>query len=164
MRTPKAYFITFRTYGSWLRGDRRGWTDRRNNVPDTPHLEPDDALAGKDLQRLKHPPVTLSSVARRVVEEAVRDECAHHGWPLLALNVLATHVHLVAESDRKPEYVMTTLKAAATGRMRAAGIFDPDTKVWARHGSTVYLWSEYSVADACDYVLFRQGHHTASGE
>jgi len=113
---------------------------------------------------MKHPTVTLSPSAREAVEEAVRDECEHHGWPLLALNVLETHVHLVAVSDKKPEYVMTALKAVATGRLRAAGLLEPDVKVWARHGSTMYLWTERSVADACDYVLHRQGHGAASAE
>jgi hypothetical protein len=29
--TPLAYFITFRAYGTWLHGDKRGSVDRHNN-------------------------------------------------------------------------------------------------------------------------------------
>lgn len=48
MSKPLAYFISFRTYGSWLRGDERGWQDRRNNKYGTPFGQPDEGLAVRD--------------------------------------------------------------------------------------------------------------------
>ncbi len=35
---PLAYFITFRCYGTWLHGDRRGSVDRFHNIYGTPRL------------------------------------------------------------------------------------------------------------------------------
>ncbi|MGH2633676.1 MAG: hypothetical protein ACRDG3_09730 [Tepidiformaceae bacterium] len=33
---------------------------------------------------------------------------------------------------------------------------DSDAKVWSRHGSTVYLWTEPDVESAYNYVVFGQ--------
>ncbi len=51
---PLAYFITFRTYGTWLPGDERGTVDVDNNAYGSP------VRAGSELQettaqsRLRH--------------------------------------------------------------------------------------------------------------
>jgi hypothetical protein len=36
--TPLAYFISFRSYGTWLHGDKRGAIDRVHNRYRTPYL------------------------------------------------------------------------------------------------------------------------------
>ncbi len=41
MSDPVAYFITFTTYGTWLRGRAPGSVDRDHNVPGTSFLPPD---------------------------------------------------------------------------------------------------------------------------
>jgi hypothetical protein len=38
--TPLAYFIMFRSYGTWLHGDSRGSVDRLHNTYGTPRLPP----------------------------------------------------------------------------------------------------------------------------
>lgn len=102
---------------------------------------------------LRNPPVRLSDKACAAVRAAVLAACRKRGWRVLALNVQATHTHLVVVA---PEHVMATLKAWATRRLRATRLITRDTRIWARHGSTVYLWDDSLVTDACDYVLHRQ--------
>jgi len=50
MRKTLAVLLTMTTYGTWLRGDRRGWVDHGRVLP------PDPELQGADRRRMKHPP------------------------------------------------------------------------------------------------------------
>ena len=49
MQKTLAIMFTMTTYGTWLRGDRRGWVDHGRVLPPNPELE------ATDRQRLKHP-------------------------------------------------------------------------------------------------------------
>jgi hypothetical protein len=64
-----AYFITFRTYGSWLHGDSRGSVDRFHNVYGTPRLPPNKLREKYIRSRMKRPPARLTLKQRRVVEQ-----------------------------------------------------------------------------------------------
>ena len=39
---PLAYLISFRAYGTWLHGDRRGSVDRFHNRYGTPRIPPNE--------------------------------------------------------------------------------------------------------------------------
>ncbi|MBI5949900.1 MAG: hypothetical protein HY875_17320 [Chloroflexi bacterium] len=83
---------------------------------------------------------------------AIGERCVHTGWELLALNVRNEHVHVVMRSEVEPEVVMGSLKRWATRALIEAGERRQGQKVWSRHGSTRYLWTEESVELACRYV------------
>jgi hypothetical protein len=51
--TPLAYFISFRAYGTWLHGDKRGSIDRFNNRYRAPYIQ----ASGK-WQYYNDPPAT----------------------------------------------------------------------------------------------------------
>ena len=57
----------------------------------------------------------------------------------------------------KPEHVMDSFKAYATRKLREADLLCQGVKLWARHGSTPYLWTEEEVQRAIDYVVNGQG-------
>lgn len=145
---PLAYFITFRTYGTWLHGDRRGSVDRHHNARGAPVVNASEQRLGWCADRLRDGPVCLNPEQRRVVSEALREACEFRSWRLLAANVRTNHVHVVISADVAPERVMTTLKAWASRRL--------GTGVWARHGSTRYLWRFQDVVRSCHYVLHEQ--------
>ena len=42
--TPVAYLLTFRSYGTWLHGDRRALVDRFHSIYGTPRLPPRDNI------------------------------------------------------------------------------------------------------------------------
>ena len=69
---PLAYFISFRTYGTWLHGDERGSVNRKQNKYGTPRIAPNARLQKAERKLLKHPPVTLDGYQRPVVENAIR--------------------------------------------------------------------------------------------
>lgn len=114
------------------------------------------ALASYEASELRHEPVELSPRMWEVVEGAIRDVCSHRGWRVLALNVRTNHVHTVVFSAPGPERVLTAFKAWATRRLVEAGLIERGSRVWSRHGSTVYLFKPEKVAEKVHFVLYGQ--------
>ena len=155
---PLAYFITFRSYGTWLHGDERGSVDRDHKVYGSP-LYPHRELRNNHVQGLlKQAPVLLDADRRRSVEAAVRETCEIRSWTLFAINIRTNHGHFVVKAqDKKPSTVMTAFKANATRQMRIDGCWENDLSPWAERGSSRYLWRDESVSRAVNYVLYGQG-------
>ncbi|MGE0128009.1 MAG: transposase [Blastocatellales bacterium] len=156
-RIPLAYLITFRCYGTWLHGDKRGSVDRLHNVYGTPFLSRDEEREEEERRRLKQAPVELDEARRIAVDKAVREVCVHRGWTLRAINVRTNHVHVVVSASCKPKKVLNDFKAYATRGMRKAGVWKSAIGPWAEKGSRRYLWKPRQVERACDYVLNHQG-------
>lgn len=85
-----AIMVTMTTYGTWLRGDRRGWVDDGVIMPPNPQLE------GRDANRMKHPPFRFerdrlcdvgAMIGRSLIERM--------DVSILALTVQTWHVHFV---------------------------------------------------------------------
>ena len=53
--------------------------------------------------------------------------------------------------------MMHSFKAYATRKLRGDGLVNAGDKVWARHGSTKYLWTDEHIEKAVEYVLYGQG-------
>jgi REP element-mobilizing transposase RayT len=154
---PLAYFITFRTYGTWLHGDERGSMQRGSSGLLAPPIPQNPLREAWEARQLLHPPVLLNAHARSVVDAAIRETCLLRDWPLSALNVRTNHVHMVVSAPIAPERVLNSLKAWCTQRLKEAGLAVEGGRAWSRHGSTRYLWREADVAAACEYVEEAQG-------
>jgi len=154
---PVAYFLTFRAYGTWLPGDRRGSTSWRQNAPGSPPLDVDADLELRSRARLRSDAVYFDAPRRRAIAEAIRSVCSARGWVLFALNVRTNHVHLVVQCGARPERALIDFKVYATRQMVVSGAFRAGDRAWSRHGSTRYLWNERDVDVACQYVTYGQG-------
>jgi len=155
--TPLAYFISFRSYGTWLHGDKRGSIDRFHNQYGGPYLPRIDAWHCHNRKQLKTDPFILGARERRSVEKAIRETCRIRKWHLQAVNVRTNHVHTVVTADRNPELVLNALKGNATHCLREDRLWQYAFSPWARKGSKIRLWNERSVANAIYYVLYGQG-------
>ena len=132
--------------------------DRRNynkfggqKRPANRHLELSDA------GYLKNPAFSFDAIRRKHVEAAIREVCVTRVIKLVAINVRTNHVHIVVATNRLPEPIMNSFKSYATRRLRQEGFVGPEEKVWARHGSTRYLWTEEHIGAAVEYVVNGQG-------
>jgi hypothetical protein len=56
---PLAYFISFRSYGTWLHGDERGSIDRFHNRYGSPYIPPNKDWHRSNKQLLKTSPLIL---------------------------------------------------------------------------------------------------------
>ncbi|MBA3313773.1 MAG: transposase [Planctomycetaceae bacterium] len=98
----------------------------------------------------------LEDSLRIIVQDAVIRTAKHRDWRLLAVHVRTTHVHIVVvAADVAPERVMNDFKAYATRSLRQVDA--ALARVWSRHGSTRYLWTDDHVCDAMTYVVEKQG-------
>jgi hypothetical protein len=104
--TPLAYFISFRSYGTWLHGDERGSIDRFNNRYRDPYIPPNETWQRHNRNQLKTDPFILGARERGSVEKAIRETCKIRKWDLQAFNVRTNHVHTVVTANRKPELVL----------------------------------------------------------
>ena len=154
---PLAHLITFRCYGTWLHGDKRGSMDRKQNVYGAPKIASNVALESSDSRQRSNSPFVLNSTQRRIVEQAIREVCEHRKYQLRAINVRTNHAHSVVSAMQKPEPILDAFKSYSTRALRRAGLISPSVKPWARHGSTTYLWKERDVAKAIEYVVLGQG-------
>ena len=159
---PLAYLITFRCYGTLLHGDERRSMSRKQNVYGTPRIQSKPGLEQAEVKRLKHPPVTLNSRPRNIVEQAVRGVCVHRKYLLRAINVRTNHVHAIVSAMCKPEPILEAFKSYSTRALRASNLLSREIKPWARHGSTIYLWKERNLEKAMEYVLLGQGDEPPS--
>jgi hypothetical protein len=91
--TPLAYFMSFRTYGTWLHGDKRGSIDRFHNRYRSPYVPQDDKWRDYNEQRLKTKPLILKGRHRRAIHAAIRETCDIRKWSLYAINVRTNHIH-----------------------------------------------------------------------
>ena len=154
---PVAYLLSFRCYGSWLPGDRRGWVSRHGgNVAGTPLMAPSGALADDAAARQSQPSFWLGEQARATVCRTVEEVAAFRGWHVEALSVRTSHVHAVLRADVPPERALTQLKAWSTRRLVEAKLAYQGQKVWSEHGSTKYLWDERGVRRVKYYVNHEQ--------
>ena len=72
----RAYFITFTTYGSRLRGDPRGSTDRRSTGYGEPFITGAPRLAAAQNESMKWPAFVMADRERRIVAGAITSICA----------------------------------------------------------------------------------------
>ena len=159
-----AYFITFSTYGTWLHGTSKGKgsVDHEHNQYGEAFVAPDAGLEAEARDAMKQPAYVMDSPAQRtVVCEAVVGLCRERGWGLLALHVRTNHVHAVVEADRDPGRMMSDMKSRASRMLTRAGFGDETRRRWTRHGSTLHLFNQATVADKIDYTLNRQGPRMA---
>lgn len=155
---PVAYLITIRCYGTWLHGDDRGSMDRgEHNRYGAPKIAPKPALRKSDETMSSARQFELGTRHRKAVKEAIQEVCEFRGHRLFALNVRSNHAHAVVSAGKKVELIMHSFKAYATRKLRSSGLIDKDTKVWSRHGSTRYLWTDNHIENAVEYVLYGQG-------
>lgn len=155
--TPLAYFISFRSYATWLHGDKRGSIDRFHNRYRVPYIPPNDKWQRYNEQRLKAKPLILKARHRKSIQAAMRNTCNIRSWLLQAINVRTNHIHTVVSANRKAGLVLNAFKANATRQLRQDGLWPYSFSPWADKGSKRRLWNERSVAKAIEYVLNGQG-------
>ncbi|MCX7125093.1 MAG: transposase [Gammaproteobacteria bacterium] len=158
---PLAYFITFRTYASWLHGDDRTSVDRTNNRFNTPKIAPNPCLHRSMYDAQKQETVTLNKRHGDIILDAAAHVCDKNNWKIHALHVRTNHVHATITSERTPEHVMQQLKAHATRFLRIHKEFSKDKKIWSRHGSTEYLWLPKDLYFSSEYTIEKQGRKMA---
>lgn len=91
MGQVQAVMFTVNTYGTWLRGDARGWIEKGVLFP------PDPSLEAADRARMKWPPYLFSQDMRWAVgNEIGRSYIQRLRGTIHAMHVGRWHIHLMA--------------------------------------------------------------------
>lgn len=144
---PVGYYLTWRTYGTWLPGDVRGWVKYHGG------WQPADPIREREAKaHMTEDACTLTPEQRGVVERQIAETCAHRGWTLHAINCRSNHVHVVVTAAvDDPDKIRIDLKAWASRALRR--IFDSNRQNWwAERGSVLYLNSDDDLEAATRYV------------
>ncbi|HRH42704.1 MAG TPA: transposase [Pyrinomonadaceae bacterium] len=155
---PLAYLLTFRTYGTWLHGDKRGLVDTHNrkNVYGAPDISPNKNLENLMQKKMKDQQFLLDEIQRKSVELAIEEFCQHKNFQLHAVNARTNHVHAVISAQTKPELIINFSKSYSTRKLRELKLISNKKTIWSRGGSRRYLWKERHVSLAIEYVLYGQ--------
>jgi len=160
-------------YGTWLPGDRRGFVGRvrdarpedppatariEHDVPGTPYDEDIPGLERASADLMKGPPIYVEAAHAEVLLGQFHETAAYRQWHLLAVAVMANHVHLVVRTppDADPTKVLGDFKAYGS-RALTARFGKPESGTWWTYsGSKRALPDERAVAAAINYVLHKQ--------
>ena len=143
---PIAFFLTISTYGTWLPGDTRGWTERRRGwqLPD-----PIRELEAK--AKMTEDACLLSPDQRNLVQSQIEETCRYRGWVLYATNCRSNQLHVVIGAENViPKKLRGDLKAWSTRRLKR---IDPAReKWWTERGSIRWIFDRESLDRVIQYV------------
>ncbi len=150
MSRTKAILLTWSTYGTWLRGDIRGWVEEGRLLP------PDPILESADRARMKHPVFTFDPGQLFGVGQAIGDSLnSRMKMRILALTVQTWHVHLVVGATSSAlSDIVKCAKDAARWHLRLG------RPLWTVKYDKRFYFSLESVRDRVEYV---ERHNTRLG-
>lgn len=151
------YHVTGGTYGTWLRGDPRGWRDRKHRE----HVEGDyrspppqgkyDALLEHVRASLKQPPVKLRPDQRAIAGQAMVEKLIELDVEVLALSLDAVHYHaLVRFGGGSARLLVGRAKKHAYHGLCGSG---HQGKVWAKRCRVQPIQSRAHQVRVYRYVL-----------
>lgn len=142
MRRTLGIMFTLTTYGTWLRGDARGWVDRGVVFPADPVLEE------ADRRRMKHSPFFFGRAhwldLGTMIGQSLQERLKLRIW---AMTVQSWHVHfVVAGTDEPVHRVVKCAKDAVRWGLR------PDRPVWSDGYDKRFCFDIDSVYNRIGYV------------
>jgi REP element-mobilizing transposase RayT len=158
------WFLTWRTYGTWLPGDERGFVDPIlnehgerviHNLPGTPldkdnpqlHHYAREVMRGSAVYLIGEQPVELF--------DQFQETARHRGWELLTVAILTNHVHLIVGvgGDPDPSTLLRDFKSYGSRRLNRRWTVPVSKTWWAESGSRRTLKTEESRNQAVQYIL-----------
>jgi len=150
MARTLATMLTLTTYGTWLRGDARGWVDAGTIFP------PDPVLEASDRRQMKHPPFRFAERDWRPVGDRIGTALGQRlGVAIFAMTVQSWHVHIViGPTAHDVSRVVKCAKDAVRWAMR------PGRPIWGDGYDKRFCFDEASALARIAYV---EEHNLARG-
>ena len=153
------YHCTEHTYGTWLRGDPRGWRARHHRE----HVEGDyknpppkgtyDELFEHSKSLMKRDPVRIQKDRRTFVLNCIVEKLQEKGIEVLIACLDGTHLHVIAQfPDHDPRHWMGMAKKHASHMCRSMPDY-PEGGLWAKRGLPKPIGDEGHLLNARDYIL-----------
>ena len=134
--------LTFTTYGTWLRGDKRGWVDEGRIFP------PDPVLEARDRARLKHDPYVFAPADLELAETAIGVALTSRlKVPVLSLYLGSWHCHAVVGATRH-----AVAEVAKCAKDAARYALQPDRPIWTEGYDKRWCFDVRSLTARIAYV------------
>ena len=166
------YHCTLHTYGTWLRGDPRGWRSRnhREHVEGDYKNRPAKGTYDKQFQRskdlMKRDPVTIDDdPVVRFVLKRLFERLQEFSIPVAIGAFDGVHAHILAQCPkRNPKIVIGIAKQYATAQLKSQGKalgfpeldLKPGEGIWATGSHPKPIGDEFHFDRAFDYI---HDHH-----
>ena len=161
MPMDRYWLLTWKTYGAWLPGDGRGFVSEVRdeaglkairNLPGTACSADMPALKAYAASVMDEEAVRLDLAQAQAVADQLRETALHRGWQLLALAVMADHVHLVVgvPGDPDPEKLLGDFKGWASRRLNKG--WGRRSHWWTQSGSRRKKPTSEAIRAAVVYV------------
>ncbi len=168
-----ATLLTWTTYGTWLRGDQRGYVGKtladkglvvpKRNAYGTPYDADSGRTLNRDATAMKGRPVFLTLLQAACAAEALCELAGRTGYDLLRGAIMRDHVHLVvAAHPHDKNEIMRRMKSIASVRLtkrfghppaKAGGSCEGGGRWWTKEGSKREKREEAAVEAAIEYVV-----------
>jgi REP element-mobilizing transposase RayT len=157
------WFLTWTTYGTWLPGDERGFVSNvregpgpevRHNTPGTPYDRDMPDLRRSAQAALKCPPIYLGLEQAEALLEQFHETARYRGWELLAIGIMANHVHIVVgvPGDPDPSDLLESFKPYGSRKLNRRWGKPASETWWTEGGSKRKLRDEAAIRAAIEYV------------
>jgi REP element-mobilizing transposase RayT len=167
------WLLTSTFYGNWLPGDQRGFVSRvrdsrpdesptshrrEHSLPGTPYDENLSGLRHSAQQRLRGDPIRISLTQAEVLLKQFRETASYRGWQLLAIAIMANHIHIVVgvTGDPSPTKVLGDFKAYGSRALSGRWGKPASQTWWTYDGSKRKLGDAEALQNAVDYVRLQE--------
>lgn len=164
------YFLTNTFYGNWLPRDPRGFitsvrdqregeeysTKRREHDQfGTPYDKQFTGLYFAAKQAMKGEVITLTLEHAEVLFKQLHETTMYRHWPMLALAIMADHLHIVIQvtDNSKADKVLADLKAWGSRALNKQFGEPASETWWTSKGSKRPKFDEASLRNAILYIL-----------
>src|SRR5262249_8509071 len=129
-----------------------------HDLPGEPYEDAIPGLEESARELMTGPPIYFDLSKAEAVFTQFLETAGYRGWTIRALAVMYNHFHLVVQvpGDPHPDKVLADFKAYGSRVLNRAYGRPPSETWWTSRGSTRKLTGEKALADAIDYVLYKQ--------
>ena len=154
------YHVMSNTYGTWLRGDPRGWRTRHHRE----HVDGDykhrpapgtwETLYARSKRLMKRDPVRLDLDLREVVLDAVVDKLIFCEVEVIAATLTRDHLHVLARfADHDPREWLGRAKKHASHHVRQCGLRADDGGLWGKRSKVEPVRDRGHQLNTIPYIL-----------
>lgn len=154
------YHVIVHVYGSWLRGDPRGWREFHHRE----HVEGDyknppargsfEQLHARSLSLMTREPVSIRKELREFVMAAVVEKLRRDQVEVLAAALDAKHLHILARfRDQNPKIWIGRAKKHASHLLRQEGLREDSGGLWARRSGVDPIRDRGHQVNTFRYIL-----------
>src|ERR1700722_15749717 len=162
------YHVTVHTYGSWLRGDPRGWRARHHRE----HVDGDykrpppkgiyDELHAHSKSLMTREAVRINVDLRQTVVDAIVDKLLGDGIEIIVASLDGNHLHLLVRfRDHQPRHWVGRAKKHASHFLRQNGLRDEEGGLWGKRSKIESIKDRRHQLNSFRYILYHQDRGAA---